>query len=91
MATLNVEKSVADFFKANADSDGHVTATQLTQLVQQVTNNALSEASAAKTVRGYLRSLKARNQAEYRGSNWRITQVIASQVVTHFARKLIAS
>ena len=94
MAKLTLESiasSVAAFFEKNSDSDGNITATQLTALVQQVTKNRLSEASAAKSVRGYMRSMKLRNQSEYRGATWRIDQTIASTVVAHFARSDIAS
>jgi hypothetical protein len=87
----SIAASVTAFFEKNADSDGNITATQLTALVQQVTKNRLSEASAAKSVRGYMRSMKLRDQAQYRGASWRIDQTIAASVVTHFARSDIAS
>jgi Asp-tRNA(Asn)/Glu-tRNA(Gln) amidotransferase B subunit len=91
LTAASIAKSVSDFYKSNADSDAKLTATQLTALVQLVTDNSLSEASAAKTVRGFMRSMKLRDQSEYRGASWRIIETQAVEVVTHFARNLIAS
>ena len=64
---------VADFIAENG-ADGAISAPQLAELVGR----------DAKTVRGYLRRIKARNQAKYKGARWTIDETVATEALEHF-------
>lgn len=70
------------FFEANADSDGFITASELRDLVELVTSRAI----IAKTVRGRLRAIKARDQKQYKNATWRIDEALALSETMHYAR-----
>jgi len=72
----DAQATAKQYFADNADSDNHITATQLAELVER----------DARTVRASLRKKAARNQLEYKGSRWRITQAIAASELERVMR-----
>jgi hypothetical protein len=81
----SVVASVASYFDANSDADGFITATNLRDLIEQVTGRDV----LAKTVRGRLRAIKARDQKQFKNATWRIDATLAVGEVMHYARHLI--
>lgn len=72
----DAKAKVDEYFSENADSDSHITATQLSELVNR----------DAKTVRARLRKVAARDQSELKGARWRITKTIAQSELERVMR-----
>ncbi len=70
------------FFDSNADSDSHISATQLTDMIATVTERDYS----AKTVRARLRKEFTR-KSELKNSDWRITVTIASAELAYYMQR----
>lgn len=74
MAAKKVSPTAA--FIDEHGSEGVISAAQLAELVNR----------DGKTVRGYLRKIAARNQAELKGARWNINVTVAETAVEHYAK-----
>lgn len=77
------DAAVAAYFADIAKSEV-ISADQLTELISTFTGRTFS----AKTVRAHMRKMAQRDQSQYHGSTWRITQVIAVSELRYFARNM---
>ncbi len=76
--------ALRELFKQHADAEQMISADNLTDIVQQVTER---ESLSAKTVRAHLRKTKARDQSKMKQATWRISLEQALKTATAFNRK----
>lgn len=80
---MSTDRTLTAAFNDVADKDKTVSATELTDLINEFTERDLS----AKTVRAHLRKVQARDQSQMKNAIWRISKTLAEDEVKHFTRK----
>lgn len=78
-----VARTLQVAFDELADKDGFITASQLTQLINEFAERELID----KSVRAHLRQIAARDQSKMKNAVWRIDYALAESEVKHFTRK----
>lgn len=77
------ERTFDSAFAEIADKDQTISASELTDLINEFAERTLSD----KTVRAHLRKMKMRDQSKMKNAVWRITKAIADSELAYFNRK----
>jgi hypothetical protein len=76
--------TLTTLFNAAKDADNCISADDLTEIVQVLTER---ESLSAKTVRQALRDMSVRDQSKYKNARYRIDKALTETVVKRFTRK----